>query len=183
MVVEYKSLYDGTRDLHHACERHPVGAGMSNGKADPQWWADWLGCLLTIHEELDKSVPHEEWKRVDELKIDIKGSQFKPRENKSAKELATVIAENPVVAEAAQYVITGAHIMGGQVAKKKNGDRLPTAHLQYANRKELQNQWEYLRDRLDLVDGARFVFECLLKCMDEIINYDRAEYEDGSTIV
>ena len=36
------TLYDATRDLHHACEQHPLGQAMVNGAVTPQHWADWL---------------------------------------------------------------------------------------------------------------------------------------------
>ena len=36
------SLYEATKDLHHACEAHALGGRMSKGNVTPQEWADWL---------------------------------------------------------------------------------------------------------------------------------------------
>lgn len=47
------TLYDTTRDLHHACEMHLVGGAMSDGTISAQWWTDWLNGLYQFHTVID----------------------------------------------------------------------------------------------------------------------------------
>jgi len=78
------TLQADTKDLHHACEAHPVGAAMSRGDVDPQVWADWLGALFVVHETLDRYLP-DELRRVDRLALDIEAMKpLSPRLNKAA---------------------------------------------------------------------------------------------------
>jgi len=46
------SLYDATKDLHHACEAHALGGRMSKGNVTPQEWADWLAAAWATGEDL-----------------------------------------------------------------------------------------------------------------------------------
>ena len=167
-----ESLYDTTRDLHHACEMHLVGGSMSDGTIDKQWWADWLLALYQIHMEIDDDRNEDMLSRVKQLEVDIKGSTVEPRENHVSQELATFIHNSPELRIAARYVITGAHLMGGQVIRKRIAGRLPCAHLHYGNRKALIEEWSPLRQRTDLTDAAREIFQHLLWIMDEVLIRD-----------
>ena len=166
------TLYDTTRDLHHACEKHAVGGAMSDGSISKQWWADWLQALYQIHLEIDGDREEDMLSRVKELEVDIKGSLAEPRSNASADLLQHLLRSSEKHRLAARYVITGAHLMGGQVTRQRIAGKLPCAHLHYGNRKELMNYWSPLRERVDLTDEARDIFQNLLYIMDDIVKMD-----------
>ena len=167
------SLFSLTRDLHHACEEHPVGNAMSKGDVNEQWWADWLGVLHAAHSVLDKEID-ERFGCVDKLEQDIKASNVSPRECVSALAMVERLKQDKNFLLAAHYVLTGAHLMGGQVMRKTIGERLPTAHLQLGDRKDMLQHWMPMRERVDLADEARDVFKCLLDIMDDIVANDYA---------
>lgn len=166
------TLYDTTRDLHHACEMHPVGGAMSDGSIHEQWWADWLLALYQFHSIIDHSAHDNSLARVDELCVDIKGCSREPRFNAMADELTARFTNSESLREAGRYVLTGAHLMGGAVTKKRIGYRLPTAHLQFGNRKLLMKEWKPYRYRTELTNEARLIFQYLLWTMDEILLND-----------
>jgi len=165
------SLYEATKDLHHVCEQHPVGASMSDGTISKQWWSDWLNALLMAHEVIDPDIDERLW-RKDELRIDVKGSAVEPRPNTQAEAFAEQLRQRPQLREAARYALTGAHLMGGQVTRVRLGARLPNAHLHFRDRKEISEIWKPYRERTELADDAREVFDWLLKIMDEILALD-----------
>ena len=167
-------LYVGTKDLHHACEQHPVGAAMSRGDICDQWWADWLGALHIIHSAIDPELPEPVW-RVAPLEEDIAASNVPPRDNEAAKQLGERLDNDKQLREAAYYVITGAHLMGGQVMRVTLKGRVPGAHLHIPDRKQWVDEWAPLRKREDLVDKACAVFQALLEIMDEILERDKEE--------
>jgi len=166
------TLYDTTRDLHHACEMHLVGGAMSDGTIPSQWWADWLSALYEFHSIMDGPEESDELSRCMELEVDLKACSAIPRYNRMADELVLELEESERMREAGRYVLTGAHLMGGAVTKKRIGGRLPTAHLQFGNRKELMRVWKPYRQRIDLTDEARLIFQYLLWIMDEILLND-----------
>jgi hypothetical protein len=51
------ALYEATRDMHHACERHPVGQRMALAAITPQEWADWLAAFRAVHVVIDPQHP------------------------------------------------------------------------------------------------------------------------------
>jgi len=173
-VKSYHSepLYAGTKDLHHACEEHTVGAAMSRGDICEQWWADWLGALYLIHSAIDYELD-DRVKRVDELQDDISNMRLMPRPNHAAMRLNRDLVKNKRLREAAFYVITGAHLMGGQVMRVTMKGRLPDKHLHLGDRKELIEVWAPVRKRDDLVLEARSIFSALLDIMDEILQRDK----------
>lgn len=165
-------LYAGTRDLHHACEQHPVGAAMSRGDVSEQWWVDWLSALYFIHLVVDPDVPRPV-RRVNAVAADIGACRVFPRPNMAVQRLHRDLARNPKLREAAYYVITGAHLMGGQVMRVTMKGRLPDSHLHIENRKEWIDVWSPMRSRADLVEEARSIFQALLYIMDEIVERDK----------
>lgn len=165
-------LYAGTKDLHHACEQHPVGAAMSRGDIGEQWWADWLDVLHKIHSAIDPELP-EPVRRTAALENDLANSVVKPRKNKAADKLQKSLKKDKHLREAAYYVITGAHLMGGQVMRVTLKGRVPAEHLVIDSRKEWVDVWAPIRSREDLVDEARAVFSGLLDIMDEIQERDK----------
>ena len=169
------SLFDTTRDLHHACEEHLVGGSMADGTIPKQWWADWLLALYQIHEEIDGDPEVDKLSRTQELEVDLKASPVCSRFNYTANELTDKLYNSERHRIAARYVITGAHLMGGQVTRKRIAGRLPSAHLHYGNRKSLVSEWSPLRQRTDLTDEAREIFQYLLWIMDEILLHDIGE--------
>jgi len=167
------SLYEATKDLHHVCEQHTVGSTMSDGSISKQWWADWLGALLIAHEIIDPEIDERLW-RKEQLRVDVMGSSVEPRNNSQADLFGAELSSRPRLREAARYVLTGAHLMGGQVTRVRLGSRLPNAHLHFADRKEVSEVWKPYRERADLADEAREVFDWLLRIMDEIVRLDSA---------
>lgn len=166
------TLYEATRDLHHACEMHPVGSAMSDGTISAQWWADWIQALHIFHTEIDGDELSDPLARCLELEVDLKGCSVPPRPNCMADKLGLKLSKSAKMREAGRYVLTGAHLMGGAVTKKRIGGRLPTAHLQFGNRKELMTLWTPYRERIDLAEDAREIFQYLLWTMDEITKLD-----------
>lgn len=168
------SLFSLTRDLHHACEEHPVGGSMSRGDVHPQHWADWLGVLHAVHSLIDPEIDPA-FSRVPEIERDMQAMAdmgYQPRSLETAAQTVDAMKRDAKLREAAHYVITGAHLMGGQVMRVKIGGRLPTEHLVLADRPALMDLWAPIRERVDLADHARGVFRALLDIMDEMILLD-----------
>lgn len=161
------TLFTLTRDLHHVCEDHPVGAAMSRGDINAQWWADWLAALESAHQEVDADAP-DPMRCAEELADDLNVLGVTPRFNAATHQLAADLNKDPHLRVAAQYVLVGAHLMGGQVMRKRIGDRLPTKHLQLDDRRALLAAWKPLRERVDLAEEARHVFRGLYAIMEGI---------------
>jgi hypothetical protein len=160
------ALREDTRDLHHACEQHRVGASMSDGTVSAQTWTDWLGCLGVVHAFLDWHLPVE-LRRVDRIGADLKAMAargFQPTPNSAALRYAAI----GMNVEAATYVFTGAHLMGGAVMEKRLGERLPCAHLRWDDRRASLDLWRPYRDAEGLTGSARHAFASILAMMDEI---------------
>ena len=160
-------LREATKGLHHAAERHVVGEAMAAGTLSPQRWSDWLGSLLVVHAVLD---PHlaEPLRRTTALARDLNVlSGYPPRWCASASRYA--VGLHP---EAAAYVFTGAHLMGGAIMARRLGDRLPCSHLAWHDRSTAIKIWEPLRERGDLAIPAREAFAAILNVMDEIVRHD-----------
>lgn len=170
------SLYTLTRDLHHICEDHPVGAAMSRGDVSEQWWADWLHALYKIHCIIDFDLPPE-LRCCSRIRDDLHACSLDPRPNTSVNTLCARLREDENMRVAAHYVLTGAHLMGGQVMRKTIGDNLPTTHLKIDNRKEVLDLWKPYRERVDVAEEAREVFRSLLAIMNEMLDYDALEQE------
>lgn len=158
------NLRERTRELHHAAERHPIGAAMAAGDVDAQVWADWLGALLVVHTKLDPMLPPA-CGRVAALLEDLAGSPS-ARPNRAAQGYAEALAD-PV---GAAYVFTGAHLMGGAVIEKRIAGRLPCAHLRWGDRQAALQAWRPLRECHEREDDARLAFQAVIDIMDEILH-------------
>ena len=167
---------------------HLVGGSMSDGTISAQWWADWLAALYEFHSIIDGPTYVDSLARTLELEVDLNGCPAVSRYNCMADELMHRLDDSKRHREAARYVLTGAHLMGGAVTKKRIGGRLPTAHLQFGNRRELMEVWKPYRQRVDLTDEAREIFQYLLWIMDEILlndigtSYKELESDDNYTL-
>lgn len=160
------TLYEATRDLHHACEAHAVGQRMAAGTITPQDWADWLAAFRAIHAAIDPYYPAH-LARVALLDADL-ALLPRPRPGRAAQELVDSL-KTPAARAAAAYVLHGAHRRGGRVLAGKMGKAgLPTAHVVYPLPAEAEELVVLLRGRADLAEDAVRVFRGLLAVMDEI---------------
>jgi heme oxygenase len=160
------TLYSATRELHHACEAHPVGQRMSQGIITPQEWADWLEAFRVIHLAVDPILPTH-MARDRALLADLE-SLPAPNAPVAAAAFAASLSTVPQQ-EGAAYVIHGAHRRGGAVlAKTMTSAGLPTSHVIYVEPTLTENFIKTTRTRLDLAEPARATFQALLATMDEI---------------
>jgi heme oxygenase len=160
------TLYEATRDLHHACEAHAVGQRMTAGTVTRQEWANWLAAFRAVHVVIDPHHPAH-MARLALLDADL-ALLPAPRDGQAADMLAATLT-TPTSITAAAYVLHGAHRRGGRVLASIMGKAgLPTAHVIYPLPAEVEALVKSLRDRAELADGARAVFAGLLAVMDEI---------------
>lgn len=165
------SLYAATRDLHHACEAHPVGQRMSAGTVTPQEWADWLTAFRAIHSAIDPHLPLH-LARVALLNADIEAMwavhEVDGQEPTAARHFARSL-KSETARLGAGYVLHGAHRRGGAVlAKTMAGLRYSTGHVFYPLPSEAEAFVKGLRERVDLAEPATNTFRALLAVMDEI---------------
>jgi hypothetical protein len=159
------SLYEATKDLHHACEAHPVGGRMSKGNVTTQEWADWLWAFRCLHSVVDAALPAH-MARDGLLAADLSVLPT-ARPSKAALLLAASLVGRDVTGAA--YVLHGAHRSGGRVMAPiltKRG--LPCAHIAYRDPEATQDWVRRARDAAESIELARATFECLLSVMDEI---------------
>jgi hypothetical protein len=159
------SLYDLTKDLHHACEQHPLGQRMVNGGITAQEWADWLWAMRILHEIVDMDLP-QHMDRHQALTADL--SVLPPaRASRAAMQFSLDLIGQPTTGAA--YVLHGAHCSGGRVLAPKMAKRgLPTAHTSYRDPEAVRAWLGSVRGRHEYADQARATFGCLLAVMDEI---------------
>ena len=165
------SLYAATRDLHHACEAHPVGQRMSAGTVSPQEWVDWLAAFRAIHGAIDPHLPLH-LARVAVLDADIEAMwavhSVDPREPLAAVRFAHSLKSDSA-RMGAGYVLHGAHRRGGAVlAKTMAGLRYATGHVFYPLPSAAEVFVKNTRERADLAEPATETFRALLAVMDEI---------------
>ena len=159
-------LYEATRDLHHACEAHPVGQRMTAGSVSHQEWADWLAAFRAVHVVIDPHHPAH-MARVALLDADL-ALLPAPRVGQAADILAATLT-TPTSIAAAAYVLHGAHRRGGRVLASTMGKAgLPTAHVIYPLPAEVEGLVKSLRESAELAEDARALFAGLLAVMDEI---------------
>lgn len=165
------TLYAATRDLHHACEAHPVGQRMSAGTVTPQEWADWLAAFRAIHRVIDPHLPLH-LTRVALLDADLAAMQAEHgvtgREPEAARRFAYWLTTEDARLGAA-YVLHGAHRRGGAVLIKTMASlRYVTGHVVYPLPSEAEAFVKNMRERADLAEPATATFRALLAVMDEI---------------
>ena len=158
-------LWNATRDLHHACEQHPVGGAMALGAPLPVWYADWLMALKQLHEVVDAVLPAE-LGRVERLNADLQAGGLVAHRSDAAAVYATTLTTEQALAGAA-YVLTGAHLMGGEIMRKRLAN-FATTHLEWEDRKAGIAWLKPIRERADIAQDARNCFAALLAIMDEI---------------
>lgn len=158
-------LWENTRELHHACEEHEVGAAMASGKPPMAWYAAWLKGLSVIHSAVDSHMP-ECAHRVERIEKDISETGIEVDTPTSAIKYANSLTED-LDLDGAAYVLTGAHLMGGEIMRRRL-DGYPTNHLLWKDRKETLNYLLTLRDREELTQPAKNCFKALLDMMDDI---------------
>lgn len=168
--INTHTLWEATRDLHHACEAHPVGAAMASGKPPHAWYARWVKALLQIHERLDPTIAPTV-RRCAGLAADLAalGGDAIP-ESTAAQDYADSLNDELALAGAA-YVLTGAHLMGGEIMRRRL-EGYPTQHLVWEDRKAALAALGQLRERIDIVEPARACFAALLAIMDEIHRHE-----------
>lgn len=158
-------LWTATRDMHHACEHHIVGAAMAQGMPPIEWYAKWLMAINQLHAVVDPTIPAE-LGRVERLERDIAACGMPVAVSLAATEFANSLVTACDFAGAA-YVLTGAHLMGGEIMRKRLVG-YPTAHLEWEDRKAGLAWLKPMRERVDISTEARNCFSALLKIMDEI---------------
>jgi hypothetical protein len=175
-------LYEATRDLHHACEAHPIGATMSAGTVSEQVWCDWLEALRVIHKAIDEWVPPYV-QVAGELTLDLVDMlPLQPRELLAPHVLAATLT-TPERACGAAYVLVGAHRRGGQMMERtfaKAGRTLPNRHVKFQDPAAAEAFVKALRLKGFLTDAARDTFQCLLDTMDEIRRLEERGTGGGS---
>jgi hypothetical protein len=169
-MIQSQPLWESTRDLHHACEQHPIGASMSAGTVSDQVWCDWLGALDTIHSEIDLWIPP--YVQVSgELTLDLMDMlPLRPRSTLAADCFAASLVDVERVCGAA-YVLIGAHRRGGQMMERsfaKAGRTLPNRHVRFHDPAVAEAFVKQLRLKGVLANASRETFQCLLDVMDEI---------------
>lgn len=164
-----RPLWESTRDLHHACEEHLVGAAMSRGDPPVQWYAHWVMALFQIHNVLDKHLPECVRRRsrlLDDMsKLAGRDVEFEPLV--CAAEYAQSL-DNEKRRAGAAYVLTGAHLMGGEIMRRRL-EGYPTNHLEWTDRKAALKVLKDYRHRDNTTNEARDCFSALLGVMDEIV--------------
>ncbi len=167
MTTNKKPLWEETRELHHACEQHAVGGAMATGKPPHIWYTAWLVALLQIHAVIDPHMP-DILKRTDRIIEDIE--EMLPVYRIPVLDAAIVytksLTDEKRIAGAA-YVLTGAHLMGGEIMRRRL-EGFPTKHLEWDDRKGAIGILQTYRTRDDIGEEAKDCFKALLAIMDEI---------------
>jgi hypothetical protein len=168
-----KPLWEYTRDLHHACEAHEVGGAMATGKPPKIWYAAWCKSLWVIHDLLDKHCD-KLLQRGDQAMMDYHEMQSPVGQLTVAYEYVSQL-DTPEKIDGAIYVLTGAHLMGGEIMRRRL-EGYPTKHLEWEDRKAALAILQQYRLRDDIGDEARACFSALLSIMDEI----KEKFPNGS---
>jgi len=163
-----KTLYEATRDLHHACEAHPVGQRMFAGNVTRAEWAYWLTAFQTLHAVIDLGLP-DHMNREVLLQADLSVLPL-AETSESAVRFAETLKDQDITGSA--YVLHGAHRSGGRVLAPTLVKRgLPCGHICYRNPDEAQAWVKSVRGKIQHTQQARDTFACLLAVMDEILSW------------
>jgi hypothetical protein len=173
-----KPLWEATRDLHHACEAHVIGDSMAGGSPPKIWYKAWIQALQQIHSAVDPHVD-DSIKRVSQLDLDLAALEETVAPLAAATEYVATL-DNALSIDGAAYVLTGAHLMGGEIMRRRfeMHEGYPTNHLTWEDRPASLAVLQTYRTRDDISEQARACFEALLKIMDEI----HTTYPIGPTI-
>lgn len=163
-------LKQSTQEKHNQAEQTAVGAAMADGTISAQWWADWMGAILAVHTAIDAYLP-DCLQRTVPLCKDLAQLGIQPRYCPAVTEYVATLTDS-AQREGAEYVFTGAHLMGGAIIHKRLADRLPTAHLQWSDRSEAIRLWTPLRDRTDLIGPAHRAFAAVINICEQIQAHD-----------
>jgi heme oxygenase len=104
--------------------------------------------------------------RTDRLIEDINTMQYELPKLEAAKVYTLTLTDEKKIAGAA-YVLTGAHLMGGEIMRRRL-EGFPTKHLEWDDRKEAIAILQQYRTRDDIGEEAKDCFKALLTIMDEI---------------
>ena len=151
--------------FYHACEEHAVGGAMATGNPPRIWYAAWLVALEQIHSVIDPHMP-DCLNRTNRLAEDIIDMHIDLPLTEAAKVYTDSLTEEKRIAGAA-YVLTGAHLMGGEIMRRRLVG-FPTKHLEWDDRKEAIAILQGYRTRDDIGEEAKDCFRALLSVMDEI---------------
>jgi len=161
-----KPLWEYTRDLHHACEDHTVGGAMATGNPPKIWYTAWLMALYQIHAAIDAFCEDPVITRAKEVLLDYVDMNTEMSALNAAYEYVNTLKDEKRIAGAI-YVLTGAHLMGGEIMRRRLVG-FPTKHLEWSDRKKAIAILQNYRTRDDIGEEARDCFSALLKIMDEI---------------
>jgi heme oxygenase len=163
-----KPLWESTRDLHHACEAHAIGESMATGHPPKIWYKAWIQALHQIHSAVDPHVD-DYIKRVTQLDLDLADLEETVAPLAAATEYVATL-DNALSIDGAAYVLTGAHLMGGEIMRRRfqGHEGYPTSHLTWEDRPASLATLQTYRTRDDISEQARDCFQALLKIMDEI---------------
>lgn len=164
-------LRKSTQQKHHAAEQTPVGAAMAAGDISAQWWADWMGAILVVHCAIDPYMP-DCLQRTLPLCRDLSELGVQPRHCPAAVHYVSTL-QTAEQRQGAEYVFTGAHLMGGAVTHRALAGRLPAHHLEWDNRQDAVRAWKPLREREDLIGPAQRAFDCVLQICAQIEAHDQ----------
>ena len=139
---------------------------MASGKPPQEWYSAWCKALYIIHSELDKhcdpALHRGDRAFIDYIyggvTIDTLIQPYKYVEQLDTKEKI----------DGAIYVLTGAHLMGGEIMRRRL-EGYPVKHLEWDDRKAALTILQEYRLRDDIGDEARDCFSALLAIMDEIL--------------
>jgi heme oxygenase len=116
--------------------------------------------------EVDANLPAE-LGRVDRLTEDLNILALRTKDLDTATTYASTLT-TPESLDGAAYVLTGAHLMGGEIMRRRL-DGYPTKHLEWEDRKVGLAWLKLIREREELSQAARDCFSALLAIMDEIV--------------
>lgn len=158
-------LWENTREWHHKCEGHPVGAAMASGSPPNEWYADWMMTLFIIHNKIDPYM-EECTRRTHRLSQDLIDMKILPIIPSCVCDWYPLhLYKNEAMGFA--YVLTGAHLMGGEIMRRRLAS-YPTSHLEWDDRKEALAYLSTLRDQEEYTEGALQCFKLLYQAMVEI---------------
>jgi heme oxygenase len=138
---------------------------MASGTPPMQWYADWLSALYTIHWAVDQHIP-EIIRRSEQVQNDLTNTNCPVNIIRAANNYVINLEREQDIAGAA-YVLTGAHLMGGEIMRRRLVG-YPTSHLEWSDRKAAITELMKFREREELAQEARNCFQALLDIMDEI---------------